>query len=199
MIKMICRTMVQCYDIMEIICTRWGRAAWRGRGRGLEPRRLQAAPLDCGEHANSVFAGLGRETRKVSRNRSRTQVLLQARRLHVYGHGTFGAFWPSEPAGVLPARGRAAKCVLRRPPPGHEHHRTAPTLDATTTWDDDMGCKRCHRFTSRSLPPSLPRVRARSNMHVHVDVGTYAEIRPVHLLGVSLLRVLESNFPGDPL
>ena len=24
-------------------------------------------------------------------------------------------------------------------------------------------------------------------------------IRPVHLLRVSLLRVLESNFPGDPL
>ena len=25
------------------------------------------------------------------------------------------------------------------------------------------------------------------------------ELRPVHLLRVSLLRVLESNFPGDPL
>ena len=26
-----------------------------------------------------------------------------------------------------------------------------------------------------------------------------AQLRPVHLLRVSLLRVLESNFPGDPL
>ena len=27
----------------------------------------------------------------------------------------------------------------------------------------------------------------------------WAALRPVHLLRVSLLRVLESNFPGDPL
>ena len=28
---------------------------------------------------------------------------------------------------------------------------------------------------------------------------TGCQLRPVHLLRVSLLRVLESNFPGDPL
>ena len=32
----------------------------------------------------------------VSRNRARTQVLLQARTLHVYGSGTFSAFWFGE-------------------------------------------------------------------------------------------------------
>ena len=30
---------------------------------------------------------------KVSQNQARTQVLLQAPKLHVYGSGTFGAFW----------------------------------------------------------------------------------------------------------
>ena len=28
---------------------------------------------------------------------------------------------------------------------------------------------------------------------------SYVKVRPVHLLRVFLLRVLESNFPGDPL
>ena len=32
-----------------------------------------------------------------------------------------------------------------------------------------------------------------------VSAGTRTNIRPVHLLRVVLLRVLESNFPGDPL
>ena len=31
------------------------------------------------------------------------------------------------------------------------------------------------------------------------DPGDLNNIRPVHLLRVFLLRVLESNFPGDPL
>ena len=41
----------------------------------------------------SAPAELGGEIHNVSRNRARTQVLLQARKLHVYGSGTFGAFW----------------------------------------------------------------------------------------------------------
>ena len=35
-------------------------------------------------------------------------------------------------------------------------------------------------------------------MSLDVD-GIFIHIRPVHLLRVSLLRVLESNFPGDSL
>ena len=34
---------------------------------------------------------------------------------------------------------------------------------------------------------------------VRVDLSYSDTIRPVHLLRVFLLRVLESNFPGDPL
>ena len=48
---------------------------------------------DFGEHATSAPAELGGEIHNVSRNRARTRVLLQARKLHVYGSGTFGAFW----------------------------------------------------------------------------------------------------------
>ena len=50
---------------------------------------------DFGERDNSAPAELGGETHNVSRNRARTRVLLQARKLHVYGSGTFGAFWES--------------------------------------------------------------------------------------------------------
>ena len=46
------------------------------------------------EHTTSAPAELGGEIHIVSRNRARTQVLLQARKLHVYGSGTSGAFWP---------------------------------------------------------------------------------------------------------
>ena len=60
----------------------------------------QAAPnvrLPCTwhfrAHATSAPAELGGEIHSVSRNRARTQVLLQARRLHVCGSGTFDAFW----------------------------------------------------------------------------------------------------------
>ena len=51
-------------------------------------------PCEFREHATSAPAELGGEIHNVSRNRARTQVLLQARKLHVYGSGTFGAFWP---------------------------------------------------------------------------------------------------------
>ena len=36
-------------------------------------------------------------------------------------------------------------------------------------------------------------------MTVSYDFGVRLHIRPVHLLRVSLLRVRESNFPGDSL
>ena len=62
------------------------------------PRRQtksnQAAPTrDFGEPAASAPAELGGEIHNVSRYPARTQVPLQARKLHVYGSGTFGAFW----------------------------------------------------------------------------------------------------------
>ena len=40
----------------------------------------------------SAHAKLGGKFHNVSRNRARTQVLLQAQNLHAYGSGTFGAF-----------------------------------------------------------------------------------------------------------
>ena len=38
-------------------------------------------------------------------------------------------------------------------------------------------------------------------IHIYIYMETHAEpaVRPVHLLRVSLLGVLESRFPGDPL
>ena len=45
---------------------------------------------DFGEHATSAPAELGGKIHNVSRNRARTQVLPQARKLHVYGSGTLG-------------------------------------------------------------------------------------------------------------
>ena len=33
---------------------------------------------------------------------------------------------------------------------------------------------------------------------VYSCIGTFCAVRPIHLLTDSLLRVLESNFPGDP-
>ena len=45
------------------------------------------------QHATSAPAENGGGMHNVSRNRARTQVPLQARKLHVYGSGAFGAFW----------------------------------------------------------------------------------------------------------
>ena len=57
-------------------------------------RRRQTC--DFRERASSAPAELGREIRKVSRNRARTQVRLQARKWHVCGSGACGAvFWAS--------------------------------------------------------------------------------------------------------
>ena len=55
-----------------------------------------------GIRAASAPAELGEEIHNVSRSRARTQVLLQARKLHVYGSGTFGAFWKYIPYLTLP-------------------------------------------------------------------------------------------------
>ena len=62
---------------------------------------------DFRAHATSAPAELGGEIHNVSHNRACTQVLLQARKLHVYGSGTFGAFWGKQ--GVpMPAAGPPA-------------------------------------------------------------------------------------------
>ena len=63
------------------------------------------------EHATSAPAELGGEPHNVSRNRARTQVLLQARKLHVYGSGAFGAFWtqPTEPTRAWVKEGRSLR------------------------------------------------------------------------------------------
>ena len=53
---------------------------------GKTARRHQ--PCDFGEHKTSAPAELGGEIQNVSRNRARTQVLMQARKSHVYGSGT---------------------------------------------------------------------------------------------------------------
>ena len=48
---------------------------------------------DLNDHATSAPAELGEEMHNDSRSRARTQALLQARKLHVYGNVAFGAFW----------------------------------------------------------------------------------------------------------
>ena len=70
------------------------------------------------KHAASVPAELGGGIHKVSRNRSRTQVLLQAHVLHIYGSGMFGAFELLNRSSHLracdPARGTRPRRVLPR-------------------------------------------------------------------------------------
>ena len=58
------------------------------------------------------------------------------------------------------------------------------------------------RYSSQSRSGSrccsqLPRARALAGVRAARPVGV--AVRPVHLLRVSLPRVLESNFPGEPL
>ena len=59
-------------------------------------------------------------------------------------------------------------------------------------------------FASSAPPPSPP-LRPFGRKHVNEEMfrGSHLSnttcLRPVHLLRVSLLRVLESNFPGDSL
>ena len=48
---------------------------------------------DFREHATSAPAELGGTIHNVSPNRTRAQVVLQARKLHVKGSGVSGAFW----------------------------------------------------------------------------------------------------------
>ena len=57
---------------------------------------FQAAPnvLLFRKHATSVPAEFAGEIDNVSRNRARTQVRPQARKLHICGSGTSSAFWP---------------------------------------------------------------------------------------------------------
>ena len=83
---------------------------------GPQSRRHQLC--DFGEHATSAFAELAGETHDVSRNRARTQVLLRARKWHVSGSGTFGAFWLLVPSTALGERctsdtvGRLSYCLF---------------------------------------------------------------------------------------
>ena len=62
------------------------------QGRAAAVRRHRET-CDFREHVTSAPAELGGKIHIVSRNRARTQVFLQARKLHVYGSGSFGAFW----------------------------------------------------------------------------------------------------------
>lgn len=68
----------------------------------------------CRKHATSTAAEFGGEIHNVSRKRARRQVLLQAQTLHVYGSGTFGAFWKVNPR--IPQKrlqeNRARRCLL---------------------------------------------------------------------------------------
>ena len=64
--------------------------------------------------STSAPAELGGEIRNVSRSVARTQVLLQARKLHVYGSGSFGAFWRVAAAGGtlrVPAAGEGSRAL----------------------------------------------------------------------------------------
>ena len=99
------------------------RFAWapseicEGSPVGKGKKRSMCSPAHSGgtkrEHATSAPAELGGKIHNVSRNRARTQVPLQARKLHVYGRGTFGAFWPSPPRSPT----RSHPCHRRAGPP----------------------------------------------------------------------------------
>jgi len=62
--------------------------------RNQDRRRLgRHQTCDFRARATSVPTELGGKIHNASGNRARIQVLVQARKLHVYGSGTFGAFW----------------------------------------------------------------------------------------------------------
>ena len=63
-------------------------------------------------------------------------------------------------------------------------------VDYTTLCYVRLG-SRDRRWDALYAGPQVARCRAYTRVYVYV--------RPVHLLRVFLLRVLESNFPGDPL
>ena len=85
-----------------------------GPSRAGPLRRHQTC--DFREHATSAPAEPGGEIRNVSRNQAHTHVLWQALKSHVFGSGTFGAFWPAQHCicasplftFALPRRARAA-------------------------------------------------------------------------------------------
>ena len=62
------------------------------------------------KQATSAPAKLERKIHNASRNRAHTQILPQGHKLHVYGRGTFGAFWFSRAASArhLPGARRAS-------------------------------------------------------------------------------------------
>ena len=95
-------------------CAQWNSSALsapRGSPRG--DSRSRRARLQSGTSLPSVPAELGGEIHHVSRNRACTKVLLQARKLHVCGSGTFGASWQGA-RGLTSHRIRSRQHPLRR-------------------------------------------------------------------------------------
>ena len=119
-----------------------GRPSYFWLPRGIPPgtKIMRRQMCDFREHAtSSAPAELGAEIHKVSRNRARTQVLLQARKLHVRGSGTCGASWKKRAAsqdcpdseGGRATRGRGAA-------------RPATLKTSSTSRADDMFvCRVC--------------------------------------------------------
>ena len=89
------------------------RVGRRGfRQHGFRGPKIQAAPKVLPLRSQSSEGKFS-----VSRNRARTQVLLQAQKLHVNGSGTLGAFWSillALPFGRLPRRDAAIRRDLPR-------------------------------------------------------------------------------------
>ena len=79
------------------------------------------------KHATSAPSELGGETHNVSRNRARTKVLLQARKLHVYRSGAFGAFWTGR---TVTGKSWSLSGVLVEPGTAHASMTTRETTDS---------------------------------------------------------------------
>ena len=76
----------------------------------------------------------------------------------------------------------------------HTHHHNNIILYHTISYYIMLNVAVVLRFgrpRRGGRPPGLPADDGQQ--------GLIGKLRPVHLLRVSLLRVLESNFPGDPL
>ena len=102
--------------------------------RSPDPSKQTLAQGSAGSSGGTKRAA---SVNNVSRNRARTQVLLQAQKLHAYGSGKFCAFWEARPRSRIPDRDRAS---VPRPREGASllARRSQPSEDASKFLCQDL-------------------------------------------------------------